>query len=99
MVGIDTVDAYLAGAIDIDGHISIIRKRGYRRRTDGRQMTYYVATVSLSDASPVVPDLLAVDLSRSTLKYRARIDSKRNGTCGKPQIKPPENRSLASCLT
>jgi hypothetical protein len=72
MVGTDTVDAYLAGAIDIDGHISIIRKRGYRRHTDGRQMTYYVARVSLSDASPVVPDLLQSTFPARRSTYRAR---------------------------
>ena len=72
MVGTDTVDAYLAGAIDIDGHISIIRKHGYRRRTDGRQMTYYVAVVSLSDASPVVPDLLQSTFPARRSTYRAR---------------------------
>ena len=43
--------AYLAGVIDIDGFISIIRRPGQR------SMGYY-ARMGLSDASPVVPNLL-----------------------------------------
>ena len=51
----ETLYAYLAGAIDIDGRISISRARGYRR---DREMAYYSAVISLSDSDPVLPDLL-----------------------------------------
>jgi hypothetical protein len=40
----ETLYAYLAGAIDIDGRIFIARAKGYRRRMDGRQIPYYMAT-------------------------------------------------------
>ena len=46
----ETLYAYLAGAIDIDGRISISRAGGYRR--DGK-MTYYSTVVTLSDSDPV----------------------------------------------
>ena len=36
----ETLYAYLAGAIDIDGRIIIERVHGYRRRSDGRQASY-----------------------------------------------------------
>jgi hypothetical protein len=50
--------AYLAGAIDIDGRIIIERVHGYRRRSDGRQVSYYKATLSLSDSAPMLPGIL-----------------------------------------
>jgi hypothetical protein len=53
-----TLFAYLAGAIDIDGRIFIARAQGYRRRLDWRQVPYYIATIALSDSSPIVPDLV-----------------------------------------
>ena len=52
----ETLYAYLAGAIDIGGRISISRDRGYRR--GGREMAYYSAVITLSDSDPVLPDLL-----------------------------------------
>ena len=48
----ETLYAYLAGAIDIDGRIIIERVHGYRRRSDGRQVSYYKASIRLSDSSP-----------------------------------------------
>ena len=63
--------AYLAGVIDIAGHIRIRTKVGYRRRTDGRDMTYYVATIALSDASPVIPDLLQAVFPARRSQYKA----------------------------
>jgi hypothetical protein len=54
----ETLYAYLAGAIDIDGRILIERLDGSRRRNDGRQVSYYKATIKLSDSSPMLPDLL-----------------------------------------
>jgi hypothetical protein len=56
----ETLYAYLAGAIDIDGRISISRDRGYRR--GDREMAYYSAVISLSDSDPALPDLFAGDL-------------------------------------
>src|SRR5262245_33100501 len=51
----ETLYAYLAGALDIDGRISI-----RRTRREGRQGVsyYYSAAIALSDSDPVVPDLL-----------------------------------------
>jgi hypothetical protein len=68
----ETTYAYLAGAIDIDGRIIIMRKSDYRRRTDGRKMDYYVALVALSDASPLVPDLLQSIFPAQRLCYTAK---------------------------
>ena len=45
----ETLYAYLAGAIDIDGRILIERLDGSRRRNDGRQVSYYKATIKLSE--------------------------------------------------
>ena len=47
----ETTYAYLAGAIDIDGFISIDRR-------GGRQGMGYHARIGISDTSPVVPKLL-----------------------------------------
>jgi hypothetical protein len=47
----ETTYAYLAGAIDIDGFIAIDRRLG-------RQQMQYHARIGLSDASPVLPNLL-----------------------------------------
>ena len=63
--------AYLAGAIDIDGRIVIARRFGHRH-TDGRKVPYYGATISLSDSSPVVPDLLQATFPARRLQYEAK---------------------------
>jgi hypothetical protein len=68
----ETLYAYLAGAIDIDGRIFIGRAQGYRRRVDGRQIPYYIATISLSDSSPVVPDILQGAFPARRLQYEAK---------------------------
>jgi hypothetical protein len=67
----ETLYAYLAGAIDIDGRILIARRFGHRR-TDGRQVPYYGATISLSDSSPIVPDLLQATFPARRLQYEAK---------------------------
>lgn len=54
----DTTYAYLAGAIDADGFISIGRKTSYRRKQDGLFSTYYVVKIGLSETSQIIPDLL-----------------------------------------
>jgi hypothetical protein len=68
----ETLYAYLAGAIDIDGRIIIERAHGYRRRMDGRQIPYFKATIKLSDSSPVVPDLLQATFPARRLQYDTR---------------------------
>ena len=65
----ETLYAYLAGAIDIDGRISISRARGYRR---DREMAYYSAVISLSDSDPVLPDLLQATFPARRLQYEAK---------------------------
>ena len=72
MVGSETVFAYLAGVLDIAGQVGIRRKLGYRRQTDGRAMAYFVASISLSDASPVVPDILQAAFPARRLVYKAK---------------------------
>jgi hypothetical protein len=67
----ETLYAYLAGAIDIDGRVSINRALGYRRR-DGQRIAYYTATIALSDTDPLVPDLLQVAFPARRLEYEAR---------------------------
>jgi hypothetical protein len=68
----ETLYAYLAGAIDIDGRILIERVHGSRRRNDGRQVSYYKATIKLSDSSPMLPDLLQATFQARRLRYEAR---------------------------
>ena len=68
----ETLYAYLAGAIDIDGRIFIARVHGYRRRLDGRQMPYYIATISISDTSPVVPDIFQATFPARRSQYAAK---------------------------
>jgi hypothetical protein len=68
----ETLYAYLAGAIDIDGRIFIARAHGYRRRMDGRQIPYYIATIALSDSSSIVPDLLQATFPARRSEYQAR---------------------------
>src|SRR4030095_9171739 len=70
----ETLYAYLAGAIDIDGRISISRARGYRR---DREMAYYSAVSSLSDSDPVLPDLLQATFPARRLQYEAKNRSHR----------------------
>ena len=68
----ETLYAYLAGAIDIDGRIIIERVHGYRRRSDGRQVSYYKAAIRLSDSSPMLPDLLQATFPARRLQYEAK---------------------------
>jgi hypothetical protein len=67
----ETLYAYLAGAIDIDGRISISRALNYRRR-DGDRVPYYTATIALSDTDPMVPDLLQATFPAARLEYEAK---------------------------
>jgi hypothetical protein len=71
----ETLYAYLAGAIDADGRISISRDRGYRR--GGREMAYYSAVISLSDSDSVLPDLLQETFPARRLQYEAKNRSHR----------------------
>lgn len=50
--------AYLAGAIDADGFVSVGRKIGHRRRANGEAVCYYVVKLGLSETNPTIPDLL-----------------------------------------
>jgi hypothetical protein len=68
----ETLYAYLAGAIDIDGRIVIERVHGFRRRSDGRQVVYYKAAIKLSDSSPMLPDLLQATFPARRSQYEAR---------------------------
>ena len=68
----ETLYAYLAGAIDVDGRIVIERLYGYRRLMDDRQIPYYRATIKLSDSSPVLPDLLQATFPGRRLQYKAK---------------------------
>src|SRR5262245_21261862 len=73
--GMETLYAYLAGAIDTRGRISISRDRGYRRGS--REMAYYSAVISLSDSDPVLPDLLQATFPARRLQYEAKNRSHR----------------------
>ena len=53
----DTLHAYFAGAIDSDGFITIGRKTGYRKKSDGTNPVYYVAKIGISQTSPIIPDM------------------------------------------
>jgi hypothetical protein len=70
----ETLYAYLAGAIDVDGRISISRARGYRR---DREMAYYSAVITLSDSNPVLPDLLQATFPARRLQYETKNRSHR----------------------
>ena len=50
--------AYLAGAIDADGFITISRSTPSKTRRDGRRSTYYTAKIGLSEIKATIPDLL-----------------------------------------
>ena len=71
----ETLYAYLAGAIDTHGRISITRDHGYRR--GNRQITYYSAAITLSDSDPVLPDLLQATFPARRLQYEAKNRSHR----------------------
>jgi hypothetical protein len=71
----ETLYAYLAGAIDTRGRISISRDRGYRRGS--REMAYYSAAISLSDSDSVLPDLLQATFPARRLQYEAKNRSHR----------------------
>jgi hypothetical protein len=49
--------AYLAGAVDADGFITVYRKAGPIRK-DGHRPIYYVAKIGLSETNPIIPELL-----------------------------------------
>lgn len=61
--------AYLAGAIDIDGRISIRRTRRRDRRRIGY---YYTATIALSESDPTLPDLLQTTFPARRMEYQAK---------------------------
>ena len=68
----ETLYAYLAGAIDIDGRIIIERVHGYRRRTDGRQVSYYYkATIKLSELLSDVAGPFASNFSGPSFAIRS----------------------------
>jgi hypothetical protein len=67
----ETLYAYLAGAIDVDGRVSINRALDYRCRV-GQRKSYYTATIALSDTDPVLPDLLQATFPASRLEYEAK---------------------------
>jgi hypothetical protein len=71
----ETLYAYLAGAIDTHGRISIGRDHGYRR--GDREMAYYSAVISLSDSDSVLPDLLQATFPARRLQYEAKNRSHR----------------------
>jgi len=71
----ETLYAYLAGAIDTHGRISITRDRGYRR--GDREMAYYSAVISLSDSASVLHDLLQATFPARRLQYEAKNRSHR----------------------
>jgi hypothetical protein len=65
----ETLYAYLAGAIDVDGRVLVRRSR----RKGQRQMGYYyTATVALSDSDPALPDLLQATFPARRLQYEAK---------------------------
>jgi len=65
----DTLYAYLAGAIDIDGRVFIRRAQ----RKDQRQIKYYYsAAVALSDSDPTLPDLLQATFPARRMQYEAK---------------------------
>src|SRR5713101_5802359 len=63
----ETLYAYLAGVIDMEGYIFIARRIRYPHRNDGRETAYYVPTIGISDTSRIIPDLL-----QSTFPARRR---------------------------
>jgi hypothetical protein len=63
----ETLYAYLAGAIDIEGRIVISRAL-----TRDRQRAYYSATIALSDSDAVLPDLCQATFPARRLQYQAR---------------------------
>ena len=67
----ETLYAYLAGAIDIDGRIIIERVRGYRRRSDGRQVSYYKAAIKLSELLSDVAGPFASNFSGPSFAIRS----------------------------
>ena len=67
----ETLYAYLAGAIDIDGRIIIERVHGYRRRSDGRQVSYYKATIKLSELLSDVAGPFASNFSGPSFAIRS----------------------------
>jgi hypothetical protein len=54
----ETTYAYLAGAIDADGFITISRSTPSATRKDSRRSTYYTAKVGLSEIHLTIPELL-----------------------------------------
>jgi len=65
----DTLYAYLAGAIDIDGRVLIRRAR---REGRGQVRYYYSAAVALSDSDPALPDLFQATFPARRLQYEAK---------------------------
>jgi hypothetical protein len=65
----ETLYAYLAGAIDLDGRISIRRARRGARQEIGY---YYSVAIALSDSDPTVPDLLQATFPARRVQYEAK---------------------------
>jgi hypothetical protein len=64
----NSANAYLAGAIDLDGRIFIRRAR----REGIQAIDYYSAVIALSDSDPTIPDLLQATFPARRVQYDAR---------------------------
>jgi hypothetical protein len=53
----ETLYAYLAAAIDIDGYVLIVRRKRYAHRQDGVVPPRYIPTVGISNTTATIPDL------------------------------------------
>jgi hypothetical protein len=69
------VHAYLAGAIDADGYITIGRSTRKVGNRYGHTPTYYVAKVGFVETSPIIPDLLKETFGGSTYQHQPKNPS------------------------
>jgi hypothetical protein len=68
----ETLYAYLAAAIDIDGYIFIVRRFRYPRRQDGLETAYYIPTIGISGKSPTIPELFQATFPARHKEFRPK---------------------------
>jgi hypothetical protein len=68
----ETLYAYLAAAIDIDGYIFIVRRTRSPRRIDGGETAYYIPTIGISGKSPTIPELFQATFPGRHKEFRPK---------------------------
>ena len=90
----ETLYAYLAAAIDIDGYILIARRKTYARHQDGVETPRYTPTVRISNTAATIPDLFQATFPARRREFQPKNPSIADGTVGSRVSKGPRTAGL-----